>query len=66
MNERILEIDKEAGLKFPSETSLSPVEEKFAELIIRDVVNTVKRTQVVSPDFEWVILNNYELGIENE
>lgn len=34
MNERILEIAKQAGLKFPSETDLSPQEEKFAELIV--------------------------------
>jgi hypothetical protein len=36
MNERFLEIAKHAGLKFPSETALSPMEEKFAELIVRD------------------------------
>lgn len=35
MNERILEIAKQAGLKFPSETDLSPQEKKFAELIAR-------------------------------
>ena len=34
MNERILEIAKQAGLKFPSETELSPQEKKFAELVI--------------------------------
>ena len=35
MNERILELAKQAGLKFPSEEALSPVEIKFAELIVR-------------------------------
>ena len=35
MNERILELAKQAGLKFPSETAMSPVELKFAELIVR-------------------------------
>lgn len=36
MNERILELAKTAGLKFPSETALSPSEKKFAELIARE------------------------------
>jgi hypothetical protein len=36
MNERFLELAKQAGLKFPSETALSPMEEKFAELIVRE------------------------------
>ena len=35
MNKRILELAKQAGLKFPSEEALSPVEIKFAELIVR-------------------------------
>jgi hypothetical protein len=38
--------------------------EKFSELIVRDVVNTVMRTQSVSPDFEWTILNNYDLVLD--
>jgi hypothetical protein len=36
MNERILELAKVAGLKYPSEETLSPVEIKFAELIVRE------------------------------
>jgi hypothetical protein len=40
--------------------------EKFAELIIRDVVATVKRTQPIHPDLEWVILNNYDLDLDLE
>lgn len=36
-------------------------DQKFAELIIRDVVSTVERTQKVSKDFSWSILNNYNL-----
>jgi hypothetical protein len=36
MNEKFLELAKQAGLKFPSETALSPMEEKFAELIVRE------------------------------
>ena len=39
MNERILELAKQAGLKFPSEDALSPVELKFAELIIQECLN---------------------------
>jgi len=42
----------------------NPEIEKFAELIIRDVIRTVARTQPVSPDFDWVILNNYDLEVK--
>ncbi len=41
MNLRILELAQEAGLKWPSETALSPVEEKFAQLIVDECVNVV-------------------------
>jgi hypothetical protein len=36
MNQRFLELAKQARLKFPSETALSPMEEKFAELIVKE------------------------------
>ena len=36
MNKRILQLAKQAGLKFPSEEALSPVEIKFAELIVKE------------------------------
>lgn len=39
MNERFLEIAKRARLKFPSETALSPMEEKFAELIVLESID---------------------------
>jgi hypothetical protein len=39
MNQLFLEIAKQAGLKFPSETALSPMEEKFAELLIQECIN---------------------------
>lgn len=42
MNERFLEIAKQAGLKFPSETGLSPAEEKFAESIVRECIGIVE------------------------
>ena len=41
MNERILELAKKAGLKFSSETAMSPEELKFAELIIEDCICVV-------------------------
>ena len=41
MNKRILELAKQAGLKFPSEEALSPVEIKFAELIVRDLIDSM-------------------------
>lgn len=34
--ERLLELAKESGLKGKSETALSPIEEKFAQLIIEE------------------------------
>lgn len=46
MNERILELAKTAGLKFPSETALSPVEEKFAELIVKDCIRMCNVAEV--------------------
>ena len=64
MNERIKElykltIGRDWAYDFDTEYA-----EKFAELIVRDVVATVKRTQVTSSDFEWAILNNYDFGVE--
>jgi hypothetical protein len=46
MNERILELAKQAGLKFPSEEALSPVEIKFAEWIVKDVFAKIKESCV--------------------
>jgi hypothetical protein len=43
MNERILELAKQAGLKFPSETAMSPVELKFAELIVKECAKVAER-----------------------
>jgi uncharacterized protein with HEPN domain len=42
MNERILELAKQAGLKFSSETAMSPVELKFAKLIIGHATECVR------------------------
>jgi hypothetical protein len=42
MNERILELAKHAGLKFPSETAMSPVELEFAQLIIWNATECVR------------------------
>ena len=46
MNELILELAKQAGLKFPSETAMSPVELKFAQLIVRECAEQVKNLRV--------------------
>ena len=51
MNERILELAKQAGLKFPSETALSPVEIKFAELIVRECAKRAEVYAYMSPNF---------------
>jgi len=49
MNERILELAKQAGLKFPSETAMSPVELKFAELIVKECCD-VLQTETIRHD----------------
>ena len=51
MNERILELAKQAGLKFPSEEALSPVEIKFAELIVRECAKRAEVYAYMSPNF---------------
>ena len=69
MNNRIKELISEAIKAIPDQVDFNlPKEftEKFAELIIRDVVNTIKRTQPTTQDFEWAILNNYNLEVNDE
>jgi hypothetical protein len=41
MIERLLKLAKKAKLKYDSETALSPQEQEFAELIIRDCANMI-------------------------
>ena len=43
MNELILELAKKAGLKFSSETAMSPVELKFAELIVQECADVIQK-----------------------
>ena len=64
MNERIKQLAEQVDKEFNSPYDRHKAIERFAELIVRDVVTTVKRTQVTSPDFEWAILNNYDFGVE--
>ena len=52
MNERILELAKQAGLKFSSETAMSPVELKFAELIVREAARIARATPCPYEDEE--------------
>ena len=51
MNERILQLAKQAGLKFPSETALSPVEIKFAELIVRECADIAADQSAIRPEY---------------
>ena len=39
MNKLMLELAKQAGLKFPSEVALSPPEIKFAQLIVQECMS---------------------------
>lgn len=48
MNEKLLEFAKLAGIKFPSETDLSPPEQKFAELILLDLISQIKAVQTAN------------------
>jgi hypothetical protein len=48
MNEQILELAKQAGLKFPSETALSPQELKFAELVVLACANRLTQNDFSS------------------
>ena len=58
MNERIIELAKTAGLKFPSETALSPSEEKFAELIVRECIARVQlQNRMDETTEQWVYDN---------
>ena len=52
MNDRILELAKQAGLKFPSETAMSPVELEFAKLIVQECIQTIQNESMNSND-EW-------------
>jgi hypothetical protein len=45
MNELILALAKQAGLKFPSETAMSPVELKFAQLIVRECAEIADKAE---------------------
>ena len=53
MNERFLEIAKRAQLKFPSETALSPAEEKFAELIVKECCEILEQTEDALDRQKW-------------
>jgi len=52
MNERILELAKQAGLKFPSETAMSPVELEFAQLIVAECAEVILKTFVVHNEID--------------
>ena len=49
MNERILQLAKQAGVSAQSETTLHPNQVKFAELVIKDFVSRLK-----SDTGQWV------------
>lgn len=60
-SETILELAKQAGLKFPSETALSPPEIKFAELIVQECAKIASGTQVDEPPND--LFYGYNLGV---
>ena len=61
MNERILELAKQAGLKFSSETAMSPVELKFAELIVRECVRVCNKQ---TPNWKGEYATAFGDGVE--
>lgn len=62
MNERILELAKKVGLKFPNETALSPAERMFAELIVKECAGIAYNNLDDTDDavrVSGLILNNF-------
>ena len=55
MNERILELAQQAGLKFPSETAVSPQEQKFAELIVQECLLAISKTPVQDDEITTMV-----------
>ena len=66
MNERILELAKKVGLKFPNETALSPAERMFAELIVRECADVAKETRWAVPPSQEQIARGIQqhFGVE--
>ena len=64
MNERILQLAKQAGLKFPSEEALSPVEIKFAELIVRECVKLNSKELSITAIERLLPLYKEHFGVE--
>ena len=62
MNERILELAKQAGLKFPSEEALSPVELKFAEMIVRECAEITDGLSKLYPRTDVAFDVGYTMG----
>ena len=50
MNERILELAKQAGIKANSEQAMSPQEQLFAQLIVQDCLAQVARVDDMLED----------------
>ena len=63
MNERILQIAKQAGLKGQSETAMSPVEEKFVELIVKECMSLVSFYDNSYPNGPSKLIKTY-FGVE--
>ena len=61
MNERILQLAKQAGLKFLSETALSPVEIKFAELIVKECMDIARDVGNISDPDDFALDRCYEI-----
>ena len=54
MNEQILELAKQAGVSGQSETTLHPNQVKFAELIVKECVQTLRDNTPVVDDHDSV------------
>lgn len=65
MNERILELAKQAGLKFPSETDLSPPEKKFAELIAQECARLAMTQHISTSPDDYHDMEPYEQGCDD-
>lgn len=64
MNNRILELAKQAGIKASSETFMSPQENLFAELIVRecaDLIDSMEHSSQYFPHVADAIKEHFEI-----
>ena len=59
MNERIFDLAKQAGMRF----GLSPAEQKFAELLIKECILIARKAENEDEVYSWYAISNH-FGVE--